>query len=174
MKKLIPALLLSLIPFVSYAQVPNPGWELDTVMDGFGHPTGYIYETSAVGHQCSEECKKLDFEITELRLICSVKGKSDPIIAIFWNRQQVSSRKQSVEVKIDMKVVPNTQSYEWTQEGPLTYRSYTDSTELLNLMKTGHMISFGWVEDSTEKKYTVFTLRDFSSNLDNFISFCNL
>ena len=171
MKKTFAFISSILLATTSYSQMSLPQWHLDAVTNNSGIAVGYIYHTAAIGTECCEHPKKT---ITELRLICSTKNKSNPIISVFWNGQDSAFDMQSVEVTVDKKPIPEVETYSWIQEGPLTYRSLIDSRILIASMKNGHSISFAWTSDNDIRKYTIFNLSSFNQYLNDFTTACRI
>lgn len=174
--KFLSCIILFFISFNSYAQIaaPLPVWTISDVPSGATNTiVGYIYQTYAIGSSGTD--LPISKDITALRLICSVQGSTDPIIAIYWNNYEVSNIQSLTDIYVSIRIDGKNFNHEllWNQEETLTYRSLTDSKELIDSMKNGHIISFKW---ANEKKtyYTVFNLVEFSKNLNNFNTSCKL
>jgi len=172
MKQLLATIALALSSFACFSQeIPQSQWSLVEVTQPVANHSstvGYIYHTASAGY---EYIGRANFtHHTELRFICSAKGKPNPIIAIFWEGQnsQINLLK-GITIKVDRKEVVQNNDYEWVQEGPLTYRKYEESTDLMNALKTGHMVSFEW-----PAYHTIFSLTGFQQNFDDFLAKCKL
>lgn len=177
--KIILPFVLALLSFASSAatSIIEPKWELVTVTAPattlrVPAVVGYIYHTTAPGHVSHGRFG--DQIVSELRLICSGVGKPNPIIAIFRNGEDATIDIVSgITIKVDRKVIEKTAEYEWTMEGPLVYRKYEASPELLAAMQTGHMISFNW-DKGAESNSIVFSLTGYQQNLGDFTTACKL
>jgi hypothetical protein len=169
MKTLLSALLL-VASFAVSAQTPTPLWNLISIPDKTGNTVGYIYQTYAAGTVYESTPVKY---VTALRLICSVKGKDEPIIALYWDGQDGTRLTDlGIDVKVDKKLIPAIQDYKWTQEGSLTYRKLSESTELITAMQNGHTISFSWFGADANRRYTILPLVAFNVYLNDFYASC--
>lgn len=169
--KIIATLLLFLASFAVSAQTSNATWNLLSIPDKTGIIVGYIYQSYAIGTIYDSTPIK---NITALRLICPTKGKSNPLIAIFWNEDEGSMLDHPVEIRLDRQIFLESQQYRWSQEKTLTYRPLSESGELINAMRNKHTISFSWIGQDELKRTTAFDLSTFNSSLDGFYNNCHI
>lgn len=165
MRKVFAALLLSITSLAASAQT---GWTLTEVKDMDRATVGFIYHVSAAGTQIGKNEKF----VTGLRMICSTKpgNSAEPIIALYWNTL-IGNIPQMPEVKVDGRIVDHGP---WEQNGPLLMKSLLSTKQMMQAMKTGRTISFEWTGTDNVRRRTVFDLRDFNTNLQDFYKSCNL
>ena len=160
--------------FVSSAFAQSGGWKLTKVESPNKFVAGFIYHTESVGTQTNGG--RVTKAVTGLRLVCSgpdyVAQKTDvPIIAIYWNTMAGGSQ-QSLNVRVDGKVVELGQAQQWNQDGQLLYRTLDESRALIQAMKLGRSVSFEWAGTDGSKRQTIFNLSDFKSDLAEFNESC--
>ena len=170
MKKLFVA-LASIFALSAMAQ--SSDWKLTTVPGADRETVGHIYHTSAVGTQTGSKIEKF---VTGLRLVCTARESTsnknaDPVIAIYWNTM-IGSTPQFVDIKVDGRQVGVGQETKWDQDGPLLLRRISESSTLMQSMKTGRSISFQWSGTDGVRRATIFDLRNFRSNLSEFNTLC--
>lgn len=167
MKNLL-AILSSFIALSAAAQ--SSDWKLTPVPGADRGTVGYIYHTSAQGTQSGTKV------ITGLRLVCTVDGftankQSDPIIGLYWNTM-TGNIPQLLNIKVDGRQVGTGEELRWHQDGPLLLRTIAESRTLLQAMKTGNKISFQWTGTDSINRSTIFDLKDFRSDLNEFNDIC--
>jgi len=163
MKKFIAALFVTAASFTAYAQ--NSGWNISDVINKDKMSVGYIYHTYAVGTKMGAKPEKV---AAGLRLVCSVKGKSDPILAVFWNGMLPTSYSQTVEISIDGQPVSKDT---WTHDGSLLYMTEPVAHVLIDNMKTGRILNATWTDNSIQYK-VAFDISTFKSKLGEFNQSC--
>lgn len=171
MKKIIAGISFALASMGAYAQTQTPIWNLYQVNADEGHVAGYIFHTESIGTRYTATPTKAG---TSLRLICSLAGVWDPMIAVVWDGVEMSSKDLSVKIVIDGKTNDTIQEYHWTQESKMTYRLLKDSPELLDAMKKGHRISLTWFDSDAVKRTTIFSLITFNAYLGDFNTACHI
>jgi hypothetical protein len=159
--------------FALSAMAQSSDWKLTAVPGPDRGTVGYIYHTSAVGTQIGAKAEKI---VTGLRLVCTATGftankNSEPVIALYWNTM-TGSTPQFLGIKVDSRQVGVGQETRWVQDGPLLLRTIEESSTLLQSMKTGNKISFEWTGTDAVRRSTIFDLRDFRSNLNEFNTVC--
>lgn len=170
MKKLFVALASV---FALSAMAQSSDWKLTAVPGADAGTVGHIYHTSAVGTQSGARTEKF---VTGLRLVCTTRESTstksaEPVIAIYWNTM-IGSTPQFVDIKVDGRQVGVGQETKWDQDGPLLMRTIAGSKELMQSMKTGRSISFQWASYEGVRRTTIFDLRDFRTNLNEFNALC--
>ena len=172
--KFLSCIILLLVAFNSCAQSLPAAmtWRLDTANTESGRPLGYIYQIYAIGTVYRTPIKK---DITALRLICSAKGDVDPIIAIYWD-EETEGTQHPIDFHVDIKIdgYNFNQTLLWNEESKLTWRSLTQSRELIDAMKIGHIVSFNWIDSDKKRRYTIFSLTDFGTHINDFNTVCKL
>jgi hypothetical protein len=169
MKNLFITALLVLSCQTANAQTPNKDWNLFTVPDEKGVTVGYIYQSYAIGTVYSTPVRK---NPTALRLICSTKGGSAPIVAVYWDDSSGPGETLNINISIDGKSVGT--DWRWRQEGNIVYRSLADSTDMIQKMRVGRIISFVWTDSRGNKKQSAYSINDFNRYLSDFNTSCRL
>lgn len=170
MRKLF-VLIAAFISMSAAAQTTT--WNISEVSGKNAEILGYIYHTSTVGTQIGAKTKKV---ISGLRLVCSTKGysamaTSEPIVAIFW-QGMFGNTPTAVSAEVDKKPIRLVPTL-WDHDGQILYRNFSDSAELIQALKTGRNVTFSWEGNDSVKRKTVFSLRDFNSQLSEFNALCN-
>lgn len=169
MKNLFIAALLVLSCQTANAQNPNKDWNLVSVPDEKGATVGYIYQSYAIGTVYSTPAKK---NPTALRLICSTKGGSAPIVAVYWDDSSGMGETLNINVLIDGKPIGN--DWRWRHEGNIIHRPLLDSTDMILKMRAGRIISFAWTDSRGAKRQTMYSINDFNRYLSDFNASCRL
>ncbi|HEY6436322.1 MAG TPA: hypothetical protein VIY47_07005 [Ignavibacteriaceae bacterium] len=167
MKNYLVGLFLIFVSTISYSQ---EDWRLREVIDKSKGIVGYVYYTNAKGTKSGDQKEKV---ITGLRLVCSTINSSadDPIIAVFWNGGPGGATFQQVEVKVDGR---SAEVGQWTQDGTFLYRKLLESRPLIQSLRTGQVISLSWAGTDNVRRTTIFGLRNFNTNLSNFLDQCKI
>ncbi len=111
--------------------------------------------------------------VSGLRLVCSTKTLpamgSESIIAVYWNGM-FGNTNQKIDVKVDGKSIHLTTP--WDQDNQIVFRKISESTEMIQAMKTGRNITFNWVGTDSAKRITTISLRDFNQRFGEFNNSC--
>lgn len=165
-KKLLVSFIFTFSPYLAQAQTGNE-WNLFPVYIN-DQSVGYIYQTYSVGTVYKTPKEK---NVTALRFICTLKGSSPPLIAIFWSGSKNENLNLPIEISINESAVI-LKNQDWVQDGLVVFRTVDESRELIELMKTGRSISFTWKNKDGIKKHTIFALDNFTSLLSDFGTIC--
>jgi len=169
MKFLVSALLVLSCGLAS-AQSYN-GWKLVEITDPDSNSkVGYIYHTYAVGKKVTGD--KVEKAITGLRLVCTVVGKDDPVIAVFWEGVNPESSIRP-NIQIDGKLLQGNEG-NWSQDGNLVYRTITSSTNLMKALHLGKTITVAWTGSDGKRYITSFDLTKYKDELASFYSQCKM
>lgn len=163
MKTLIASAILALMPVASFAQ--SSSWVLSEVTNTNKEPVGYIYHTYARGTSTLHSSKNV--VVSGLRFVCSVKGRHEQHIAVFWNGVLMSNTQQNIEISVDKNVPLKTT---WVREGTLIHSPVVDNANLINALKRGRVVRFNWEGVDYSKQVVAFDLKDF--NLAEFNKSC--
>lgn len=168
MRKLIG--ILALVA-ASNVAAQATAWNISEIKGKDNSVVGYIYHSSAVGTQIKDKTEKV---VSGLRLVCSTKsavamGSSESIIAIYWNGM-FGNTNQKIDVKVDGKAVNLTTS--WDQDNQIVFRKISESTEMIQAMKTGRNITFSWTGTDSAKRITTVSLHNFNQKFSEFNNSC--
>jgi hypothetical protein len=168
-RKLFAGLLSVLAMTAGAAETST--WNLVEVQTKDKTVVGYIYHTAAVGTQLNN--KKIEKVGAGLRLICSSKGNGESIITVYWDGMHGNTT-QNVEVTVDKKQIAIGAPVRMNQDGPIIYRSLSESRFILQAMKTGQNIQFVWTGTDSINRTVIFNIQEFNSNYAAFASACRL
>jgi hypothetical protein len=165
LKKFICFLFLTGI--LLFSELSHASWKISEIKSNENDKQifGYIYHYRSRGYE-NNSAKKI--YTSGIRFICSNQPDDEPVIAIYWEGLTGNSVQYPTLV-LDTKV----QTYKdfWIQDGPVIYRTISQSKDLIErLHKTG-LAKIFWTEGSVERK-TVVDFSEFSKGYRSFEKVC--
>jgi hypothetical protein len=162
MKAIIPFLLIA----TSAGALEIADWALNPVKSKDGTPIGYVYNTYAVGIQIGAKTEKV---VTDFRLVCSIKGQHDPMMAIRWAGYLYPAQGQFITISVDDTF---TATEFWGQEGKTFFRSISISTKIMDAIKHGKQLKVSWIGTDAVRYNTIYNITNVNQKLGDFNTSC--